>query len=83
MCFLAKLGIICRLCADDRPIFLPFLASLGRRNLFNAELDAFIESASVLYRLVYRFLIFLCPADIDRLNTDYRGFCMGPFLADA
>jgi hypothetical protein len=49
-------------------------ASLGRRKLFNAELDAIIESASVLYRLVYRFLISLCPADIARLNTDYRGF---------
>jgi hypothetical protein len=71
------------LCADDRQIFWRFLASVGRRNFFYGVLVAFIGSASFLYRLVYRFLIFLCPADIDRLNTDYRGFCKVPFLADA
>jgi hypothetical protein len=37
--FLAKLGIICRLCADDRQIFWPFLSSIGRRNFFRIGVD--------------------------------------------
>jgi hypothetical protein len=45
------------------------LASLRRRKICTAEFDDFIESASNLCLLVYRFIICRCPSDIDRLKS--------------